>query len=191
MADDMQRMIVGFATHIKESDHKDLLIYSVMLQALFCCPLVICSLVVSGTANSGFAYGLLTAFLNMGFIGGSYYTLKERREAIVLGFLIGVVAMLSIVNFSNSIFWGQLSGCEPVPKPIGQYTCDHPAAYGAVCTFSVFMFLTQIFFGTGLVLWRNELVLETLNSDGDTAGFYDDLPQASCHRDDKQESVDL
>lgn len=191
MSDDMQRMVTSFATHIKESDHKDLLKYSVMLQGLFCFPLVICSLVVSGTANSGFAYGLLTAFLNMIFIGGSYYALKERREAILIGFLIGVGAMMAIINFANSIFWGQLSGCEQVLKPIGQYTCDHPAAYGAVCTFSVFMFLTQLFFGTGLLLWRSELILETLNSDGDTAGFYDDLPQASGHLDDKQESVDL
>ena len=184
--------MVGLATQVKNSSHKELLIYAVALQALFCFPLVVCSLVVSSTANAGFAYGLLTSFINMGFIGGAYYALQTRRDAMIIGGLIGMGGMLSAVNFANSIFWGQLSGCETVTKPIGQYTCDHPAVYGAVCSFSVFIFLSQAFFTVGVTMWRGELVLEIFNSDSDSAvGFYDDLPQASSHHDDKQESVDL
>ncbi len=184
--------MVGLSSQLKESSHKDLLNYALALQALFCFPLVICSLIVSSTANAGFAYGLLSSFLNMLFIGGSYYALQARRESMFIGFLVGVGCMLTIVNFANSIFWGQLSGCEPVAKPIGQYTCDHPAVYGAVCTFSVFIFLSQTIFTVGVTMWRSELILEMSNADAESIGpFYDDLPQASGHHDDKQESVDL
>jgi hypothetical protein len=187
---DMQRMLVGFATHLQESERKQLLVYAVYLQAMFTVPLVILCLVVSGTANSGFAFGLFAALLNILFVGGSNYVLTQPRESIVIGFVIGVGTMMSMLNFMNSIFWGQLSGCEAVVQPVGQYTCDSPAAYGAVCTFSVFLFLTQGLFTVGMGLWKSELISDPAAPEVDTESFYDDLPQASGHYD-KQQSVDL
>ncbi len=189
---DLQRVVTTLVTHIQDSEHKQLLVYSVALQALFTFPLVICCLFVSSVANAGFAYGLLVGFLNVVFVLGSYWTLKEKRESLYIGFMIGVGTMMSLLNFMNSIFWGQLSGCQPIPSNIHitQYSCDNPAAYGAVCTFSVFLFLSQGFFTVGATVWKDELISE-LRLVEDEAGSYANLPLASQHESQSQQSVDL
>ena len=94
-------MVTNLATHIQDSEHKQLLVYSV---GLFTFPLVICCLFVSSVANAGFAYGVLVGFLNVVFVLGSYWTLKENRDGLYIGFMIGVGTMMSLLNFMNSIF---------------------------------------------------------------------------------------
>lgn len=81
--------------------------------------------------------------------------------------------MMTVLNFMTAIYWGQLSKCESVATTVAQYSCTNPDAYGAVCAFSVMMFLVQLFFTGGSIMWRGELISE--------AGLYDDLPQGSAH----------
>ena len=188
---DFESMVTALGVHIQDSEHKQLLVYTVGLEALFTAPLVICCLFVSSVANAGFAYGILVGFLNVIFVLGSYWTLKDKREGLYIGFMIGVSTMMSLLNFMNSIFWGQLSGCQPVPSHIHitQYSCENPAAYGAVCTFSVFLFLSQGFFTVGATIWKDELISE-LCLDTNKA-VYTNLPLASQHESQPSESVDL
>jgi len=181
-------MVTSFAQHIQESERKLLLVYTVGLQALFTGPLLICCLFVASVANAGFVYGILVAVLNLVYVLGAYWTLNKTREGLHVGFMIGVGTMMTILNFMNSIFWGQLSGCQQVKVHITQYSCDNPAAYGAVCTFSVFLFLSQGFFTVAATFWREELISDFNLSDND-AEAYANLPLASSH--DKQESVEL
>ena len=188
---DFERMMATIGTHVQNSEHKQLLVYTVGLEALFTAPLVICCLFVSSVANAGFAYGLLVGLLNVVFVLGSYWTLKEAREGLYIGFMIGVSTMMSLLNFMNSIFWGQLSGCQPAPSHIHitQYSCENPAAYGAVCTFSVFLFLSQVFFTVGATIWKDELISEIRLDPNEAA--YANLPLASEHETQNSESVDL
>lgn len=79
--------------------------------------------------------------------------------------------MMTALNFMTAIFWGQLSKCEVVSTSIAHYTCIHRTAYGAVATFSVLLFLVQLAFTTGVVIWRGEIINET--------GLYDDISSAS------------
>ena len=81
--------------------------------------------------------------------------------------------MMALLNFMTAIYWGQLSGCKFIRGSIAGYSCSNRSAYGAVCAFAVFLFLTQLTFTVALNWWRSEFVIET--------GSYDDLPQASGH----------
>lgn len=65
------------------ADKKLTLLYATYTCAFFCFPFVICSLVVSGTANAGFN-AVLTAILNMCFIAESYYILKNSKTPIAV-----------------------------------------------------------------------------------------------------------
>ena len=71
----------------------------------------------------------------------------------------------------TAIFWGQLSKCKTITISIAQYTCTNPTAYGAVCAFAVFIFLTQLTFTSFTILWRGELINET--------GLYDEMGHSS------------
>jgi hypothetical protein len=88
-----------------------------------------------------------------------------------IGFLIGVTATMSALNFMTAIFWGQLSRCTKGVVLTG-YSCTNPTAYGAVCAFSVLIFLLQAAICGAIVLWRNELI-------SDDASSYDDAPSGA------------
>ncbi len=81
--------------------------------------------------------------------------------------------MMTLLNLMTAIYWGQLSGCKFVKQQLAGYTCTNHSAYGAVCAFAVFLFLTQLGFTTALALWRSEFIVEP--------GVYDDVPQNSNH----------
>ncbi len=81
--------------------------------------------------------------------------------------------MMTLLNLMTAIYWGQLSGCKFVHQQLAGYTCSNHSAYGAVCAFAVFLFLTQLGFTSALALWRAEFIVEP--------GVYDDLPQSSGH----------
>lgn len=85
-----------------------------------------------------------------------------------IGFLIGSSAMMTALNLMTAIYWGQLSYCKPFSTNFSQYSCSQPHAYGAVCAFAVFIFLTQLSFVVGVTWWRGELINE--------AGLYDQVP---------------
>jgi hypothetical protein len=62
---------------------KDLFLIPIGLEVLFAFAFVICSFVVSGTANAGFNC-VLTGFLNVAFIGGSYYVINNSKAPIAV-----------------------------------------------------------------------------------------------------------
>lgn len=113
-----------------------------------------------------------------------------------IGFLIGVTATMSALNFMTAIYWGQLSKCTLGLIALG-YSCTNPAAYSAVCTFSVFIFLLQSAFCYAIVLWRNDLISDEDSqyddaSSGQTAGgAYEHLKGSSYPTASATTSADL
>ena len=73
-----------------QGDKRDVLVNSLALDGLFVFCFTICAFVVAGTANAGFNV-VLTAFLNIAFIGGAYYILKSSKSPLA----VGVKAILS------------------------------------------------------------------------------------------------
>lgn len=78
---------------------------------------------------------------------------------------------MSALNFMTAIYWGGLSRCTRGIDFIG-YSCRNPPAYGAICAFSVLIFLLQSAICAAVVLWRNELI-------SDEGGLYDDTSSGS------------
>lgn len=64
-------------------DKKDLLTLVLLTAAFFTFPFTICALVVAGTANSGFNI-VLTTLLNIGFVVGAYYVIKNSKTPIAV-----------------------------------------------------------------------------------------------------------
>lgn len=64
-------------------DRKQLLTLVIMAEAFLAFPLTICCFVVAGTANAGFN-AVLTALLNIAFIAGSYYVVKNSKTPIAV-----------------------------------------------------------------------------------------------------------
>jgi len=160
-------------TKINTSDKKEQLTLLLLAAAVLTFSFSICALVVAGTANVGFNV-VFTALLNIGWVGGSYFVIKNSKTPLAIGFLIGVSCMICIISFMTSIYWGQLSKCSKIALAISQYTCSNPTAYGAVCFFSVFLFLDQLAFSIAVILWKGELINEQ-------GGIYDDLSTSSAH----------
>lgn len=70
----------------------------------------------------------------------------------------------------TAIYWGQLSHCKVYTDDdvvLEQYSCDNKSAYGATSTFATFLFLVQLGYSVGVVLWRGELISEV--------GLYDEI----------------
>jgi hypothetical protein len=123
-------------------------------------------ILMDSCCNSGFNV-VLTALLNIAYVGGSYYVIKKSNTPIAVGFLIGVTAMLVTLSLMTAIFWGQLRNCEAVSSSIDQYSCTQKVAYGAVSAFAAMLFVVQSVFFGALVSWRGELI--------DEVGMYDDI----------------
>ena len=87
--------------------------------------------------------------------------------------------MLTAVNFMNSIFWGQLSGCTPLEEGVELpgYSCSAPGSYMFESVLTVFLFLSQIAFTFGVTNWRSELIVD----EGSTPRGYDGIGQNSGH----------
>ena len=66
-----------------QGNKQELLVNIVKVEAVITFALVICSFVVAATANAGFNC-VLTAFLNVAFVGGSYYVLKNSKAPIAV-----------------------------------------------------------------------------------------------------------
>ncbi len=69
---------------------QELLVAALTIEGVLTFAFVICSFVVAGTANNGFNC-VLTGFLNIAFICGSYFVLKTSRSPIAVSFLIRTV----------------------------------------------------------------------------------------------------
>lgn len=64
-------------------EKKDLLNIAVAAMAFLNLPFLICSFAVAGTANAGFN-AILTAILNLGFVGEAYYIIKHSQKPIAV-----------------------------------------------------------------------------------------------------------
>jgi hypothetical protein len=62
---------------------QDILLGILGFQALCALPLVICSFVVSNSANAGFN-AVLTAFLDLAYIGGAFYVVRNSKAPIAV-----------------------------------------------------------------------------------------------------------
>jgi hypothetical protein len=157
------------------------LVIGLALIASFSFALVICSFFVAGTANAGFNI-VLTSSLNVGFVVGGYHVLKNSKTPIALGFLIGCASGLSLLNFVNGVYWGQLSHCTILvgagagSSGLSQYSCSNPTAYGAVSAFSVLLFVSQAAMAGFLVVWRAALI-----NHGDDGNHDDAMPHGHGH----------
>lgn len=65
---------------------QELLLNAVSVEAVLTFCFVICSFVVAATANAGFNC-VLTGLLNMAFVAGSYFVLKNSRAPIAVSIL--------------------------------------------------------------------------------------------------------
>lgn len=157
------------------SDKRQILQLSLVVQAVVVLCFSITSFLVSSTANAGFNV-VLNAFLNVGFVGGSYYALKAKAP-IAIGFLMGVTLMMAMLDLTTAIYWGQLSHCSKISGvAIDQYSCQNRTTYGAVCAFASILFILKTFFLCGVVYWHQCLIDET--------GVYEDVLQGSTGRGD-------
>ncbi len=80
---------------------------------------------------------------------------------------------MTFLNLTTGIFWGELSNCDRTLKA-AQYSCENTVAYGAVSAFAVLLFLTQLAFTIGLVVFRGEFI--------DEAGLYDVVSTSNAHQ---------
>ena len=120
-------IVLAFVTSKLNGDKREALTLIILGTAFFTFPFFICALVVGGTANSGFNI-VLTAILNCGFVAGAFYVVKNSKTPIAvsiggrcfvfdflkndmvhflgqIGFLIGVSAMTTLLNFMTAIYW--------------------------------------------------------------------------------------
>lgn len=79
--------VVDFVKGQLNGNKADLLVNITIVEAIVTFAFVICSFVVSSTANAGFNV-VLTGFLNIGFVAGSYYVLKHSKAPIAVSFCI-------------------------------------------------------------------------------------------------------
>lgn len=82
-------MIAELSSFIRSYQHgnkHELLMGVAGLEAIFTIGFVISSFVVAGTANAGFNC-VLTGFLNVAFIAGSYYVLKKSKAPIAVSLI--------------------------------------------------------------------------------------------------------
>lgn len=147
---------------------------------------------------------VLTALLNIAFVGGSYHLIKKSNSPLAVsknmfivailclcellkttfqvGFLIGVAGMMTVISLMTAIYWGQLSKCETVDKDISQYSCTQKVGYGAVSAFASLLFVVQgVFFGI-LIAWRSEIIDDGGGSYGDLRPFADSAYDAATHQ---------
>eukprot|EP00981_Chlorochromonas_danica_P000040 scaffold26_cov159-Ochromonas_danica.AAC.3 len=124
---------------------QDILLGVVIFQAICAVPFLICSIVVSGTANAGFNC-VLTSFLNIAYVAGAFFVVRNSKAPIA--------------NLMTAIYWGQLSHCKQVNRSIAQYSCSNPTAYGAVSAFASLLFIAQTALVAIIVIWRAYLIQE-------------------------------
>jgi len=96
--------------------------------------------------------------------GGALYILRNSKSPIAIGFLIGSMVMMAIINLETAVYWGQISHCKrnrANSHPIDQYSCDDPAGYGAVSAFASLLLICEALFSYWLINTRGEIIDET------------------------------
>ena len=81
--------VYRFIDKINAENKKDVLSLVLAVVALLSVVLLICSLVVSSTANAGFNI-VFTALLNGGFVTGAYYALHNSKTPIAVSIFMSL-----------------------------------------------------------------------------------------------------
>jgi hypothetical protein len=75
--------INSLKSYLATGNKKEFLHLAIIAEGLITFAFVICSFVVGGTANAGFNC-VLTGFLNIALVGGSYYVIENSRAPIAV-----------------------------------------------------------------------------------------------------------
>ena len=117
------------------------------------------SISVADTANAGFNI-VVTACLLLLYPLVAYYIIGNYRRPLYIGGIIGAGIVLTVLILETSIYWGQLSLCEPVEGvEISHYSCDNRIGYRFVSLFGIIVFGLQFCF-TGYMLYKQEDLLK-------------------------------
>ena len=116
------------------------------------------SISVADTENSGFNI-VVTACLLLLYPLISYYIIGNYRKPLYIGGIIGSGIILTVLIFETSIYWGQLSLCEPVDIEINHYSCDNRIGYRFVSLFGIVVTILQFCF-TAYMIYKQEDLLK-------------------------------
>jgi hypothetical protein len=96
----MDDIIKKMKSIVQSGQKRDMLVLSLALISLFTFCSMICSLVVSRTANAGFNI-VFTSLLNIGYIVGAHYIVTKSKTPIAVSCLsICITSSLSLYDFS-------------------------------------------------------------------------------------------
>eukprot|EP00612_Vaucheria_litorea_P001021 CAMPEP_0171452364 /NCGR_PEP_ID=MMETSP0945-20130129/502_1 /TAXON_ID=109269 /ORGANISM="Vaucheria litorea, Strain CCMP2940" /LENGTH=138 /DNA_ID=CAMNT_0011977017 /DNA_START=271 /DNA_END=687 /DNA_ORIENTATION=+ len=92
--------------------------------------------------------------------------LEHGMEARMMsaGSAIGSTAVLSMLSLMTAIYWGELSHCQSGYNDVTGYSCYSPSAMRSVSAFASLLFITEVFFAAAIVIWKDELFNESLDS---------------------------
>jgi ABC-type branched-subunit amino acid transport system permease subunit len=138
--------------------HTQLIDGTLAAQAVFLLCLLISALFLLSNSYSGFVL-FLYSVIWICWIPGSYYSMRMAPGRLLYGVTLGVGAMLLILTLMEAIFFGQSSGCSQTPeRRLLGIECYQTGAMKSVCTFSVFLFLSQTFFLFVVLRHKDELL---------------------------------
>ncbi|CAI5705668.1 hypothetical protein KXD40_000822 [Peronospora effusa] len=117
----------------------------------------------SDSKSLGFV-GVWAMILIVALSVGGTMVMRNHRTPMAVGFLIGVVLMMSLQMFSLSIIFAGAAYLARIERDKGdKHTNVHSNDAGSV--FSFFMFILYAFFTIVLVRYRNIVIKEGVNLD--------------------------
>ena len=152
--------------------HNEILDWTLQGQSLFTLCYLISSLVVGRNSFAGFN-AILLGLIFAAFIAATFYGLKKYPSRLHFGLIMGGASILIFTSLESAIFWGQYSNCEKYSESVfywrfyddGKRTghippeCDNRSAMKAVCSFSVFMFLSYIVLIAAMIRFKNDILV--------------------------------
>lgn len=166
---------------LEDFNHDQLLLGTMIAQAVFIFSYLITSFVLITNAYAGFN-GTLLGFVYAAVLVLSYVKLYKDSNRLMFGIVLGMVFILTFVSLQSAIFWGQYSGCTSyldinysTGNDTGTVQCNSRAAMASMCTFSVFMFLSYLFQIVVMIKFKNEILgsdpsTHSSHTDGAAAG---------------------
>lgn len=121
---------------------------------------VISSLFLLSNSYAGFVGGMF-GIVWIVYLAFAYYSIRMKPSRILYGVTLGVSVMLIILTLQQAIFWGQSSGCSQTAdghRRLLGIECYQIGAMKSVCTFSVFLFLAEIFLVFILLRHKDDLL---------------------------------
>ena len=92
-----------------------------------------------GGTNAG-----LLGIIFLGFLYATHQGIKQQLSRTSFGGVLAGAVFLTFMSLQSAIFWGQYSNCSKLEDDDFDNECHHVPAMKAVCTFSVFLFLSYL-----------------------------------------------